>query len=538
MQNGSIDDIVCRLNDIKRVKVISEPRKLTNSFELLFVKDGRGFLEISEDTYILQPSNLHIIHPSQVYAIRSKIKSAPIEYVLFTFDVYRYQRDEEAYRLLEDRGEIPLQGEVTARSLSKVMDLTDALFKALDGHAPKRLLFEQLLNELVEPLQTGNIQDTVIAVEEVRKFLDIHYHESISIEQMAYMADVSPKYFSAFFKKEYGISASDYISTLRLNQVKRLLSKNENRIRDIAQKVGYRDEFYLSRKFKATVGMSPSAYRKRKMRRIAAYDMSTIGHLCALNIYPYAAPIHPKWTSYYFHQLRQDIPVHLSAYQINKDWEENIHMLALHPPDMIITHDDISEEERSSLSEIGPVYYYPRNEDWRKQLSMIANHLGETEECAAWMRHYEKQLIYGRNQMKKRFKDETFLPLRLFHGELYLDYSRTVKEVFFHDAGMQSAVSPAKKSEIITLGELAEIDPDHILLNICQESKTLESWNSLQKNIAWNDIRCVRGNQVHILSSDPWREYSPSAHGRVISEELKKLYGKSTNDLTENVHVQ
>jgi AraC family transcriptional regulator, transcriptional activator for feuABC-ybbA operon len=103
-----------------------------------------------------------------------------------------------------------------------------------------------------------------------------------------------------------------------------------------------------------------------------------------------------------------------------------------------------------------------------------------------------------------------------------------MKDLFYGDLQMNAAHEQyIMTNQEISLSELLLINPDRILLNICQETKTLEFWNSFQHEQSWNDLKAVRMHQVHIISSDPWREYSASAHERVLKETLKFLPGKS-----------
>jgi AraC-like DNA-binding protein/ABC-type Fe3+-citrate transport system substrate-binding protein len=391
-----------------------------------------------------------------------------------------------------------------------------------------RILFEQLIFFIIQNKNTTVEKDTLMYIEETRLFIESHFHENLSIESLATKAVISPKYFSALFKKVYGISASEYITKLRVDKAKLFLAKGQDKIRDIAKQVGYSDEYYLSRKFKQVVGISPSTYRKRRKQKVAAYDFSTLGHLIALHIFPYAAPIHPKWTAHYYRELRNDIPVHLSAFQINKDWKENMKTLERNLPDIIITKEEISEEEKGRLSEIAPVFYYSNSLNWKDQLLLIAKHLGEEQEAKEWLDKYEGHVVFTRNHLKKHDGSKTFLPLRFYQGVLYLDHSRTMKDLFYGDLQMNAAHKQyIMSNQEISLSDLLLINPDQILLNICQETKTLEFWNSFQHEQSWNDLKAVRLHQVHIISSDPWREYSASAHERVLKETLKFLHGKS-----------
>ncbi|MDT2302956.1 AraC family transcriptional regulator [Paenibacillus larvae] len=92
--------------------------------------------------------------------------------------------------------------------------------------------------------------DSRTALDRTRSYMDNHYNENLTIEQLAHMAEVSPKYFVDLFKKTYGKSAMDYVTEVRVNSAKKLMVRSDARLRDIAHQVGYNDEFYFSRKFK------------------------------------------------------------------------------------------------------------------------------------------------------------------------------------------------------------------------------------------------------------------------------------------------
>ena len=59
-----------------------------------------------------------------------------------------------------------------------------------------------------------------------------------------------------------GIGYWEYVTQLRMEKAQNLLRMTDDTIVLIADKVGYDNEYYFSRKFKAYYGMSPRAYRK------------------------------------------------------------------------------------------------------------------------------------------------------------------------------------------------------------------------------------------------------------------------------------
>lgn len=206
-------------------------------------------------------------------------------------------------------------------------------------------------------------RSTKTDIAKVKTYMAQHYNLPLSIADLAARANISPKYFVDLFKKTYGQSAMEYLTDLRINHAKRYLKESGDKLRDIALKVGYSDEYYFSRKFKKEVGISPSDYARNTKKRIATYSSNMIGQLLALGVIPVAAPIDPKWTAYYYNVYRTEIPSHLKLTDPYTSWrmEANVEKLVHVRPDAIIGSDQISEQDEAKLAEIAPCCVVPKH---------------------------------------------------------------------------------------------------------------------------------------------------------------------------------
>jgi AraC-like DNA-binding protein len=79
---------------------------------------------------------------------------------------------------------------------------------------------------------------------------------------LAQLACLSPSQFSRRFRATYGTSPGAYRQALRMNAAKTLLRGRTASLSEIADRLGYRDIFAFSRMFKRHVGLSPRAYRQ------------------------------------------------------------------------------------------------------------------------------------------------------------------------------------------------------------------------------------------------------------------------------------
>ena len=88
-------------------------------------------------------------------------------------------------------------------------------------------------------------------------------NNNFSIESLSKKYGYSVSHFRKLFTKQYGISPVKYLIHVRIHIAKRLLTETDNSIKNIAEMVGYKNEFYFSRAFKMETGMTASEYRQR-----------------------------------------------------------------------------------------------------------------------------------------------------------------------------------------------------------------------------------------------------------------------------------
>ena len=77
----------------------------------------------------------------------------------------------------------------------------------------------------------------------------------------AKLTNLSYVQFLRRFQKYTGVTPSEYITSLRMQKAKTLLSDTDYHIKDIAEKCGFESEYYFSNFFKKNLGLSPKAFR-------------------------------------------------------------------------------------------------------------------------------------------------------------------------------------------------------------------------------------------------------------------------------------
>lgn len=97
--------------------------------------------------------------------------------------------------------------------------------------------------------------------EYIRTYIEKHYMEDISLQEVAGNLNYSDAYFCKLFKQCFDKSFVVYLSEYRIQQAKQLLEDVSINIKDISTKVGYRDSNYFAKVFKRMAGVTPSEYR-------------------------------------------------------------------------------------------------------------------------------------------------------------------------------------------------------------------------------------------------------------------------------------
>lgn len=105
-------------------------------------------------------------------------------------------------------------------------------------------------------------------ISRAKEFIRENYADSgISLHMVAAEVGFSPNHFSTVFSQETGQTFVEYLTAVRIEAAKHLLTEGNSRMSDIAFDVGYQDSHYFSYLFKKHVGVSPREYRSRSEER-------------------------------------------------------------------------------------------------------------------------------------------------------------------------------------------------------------------------------------------------------------------------------
>lgn len=107
----------------------------------------------------------------------------------------------------------------------------------------------------------GAIDNSLERLNGILQYLDEHYSEKISLQDMAEQLHMNYYYLSHFFKNTAGVTFQEYINRLRLDKSLSLLADRDKTITSIALETGFPNTKAYTNAFKTKYGMLPSKYR-------------------------------------------------------------------------------------------------------------------------------------------------------------------------------------------------------------------------------------------------------------------------------------
>ena len=134
-------------------------------------------------------------------------------------------------------------------------------------HAHDYMVIENALMEAVKFIAKHSVPDQGNKLNPafISQYIELHYMENLYLDHIAEVMETSPKYFSSYFKKTFGVNYVEYLNKVRLSHAREMLKDTTYTVAEIGEKTGYHNSSTFSTTFRKYYGISPSDYRKQKM---------------------------------------------------------------------------------------------------------------------------------------------------------------------------------------------------------------------------------------------------------------------------------
>lgn len=128
----------------------------------------------------------------------------------------------------------------------------------------ERILIEEAIQPMVRCMKEKTNRQFRSLSDQVAAIVREEYDRELSLELIADRLHYNPNYLSSIFRKEYGITFSEYLMNYRLDMAKKWLIETDLSVKDIAERLQYQNPQNFIRSFRKKENVTPGAYRKEQ----------------------------------------------------------------------------------------------------------------------------------------------------------------------------------------------------------------------------------------------------------------------------------
>ena len=232
-----------------------------NHMELFFIIGGKGQFLIEDRLLPVDVNNLVIINPNVVHTEVS-LNAQPLEYIVLGVEGIQLATSDTS------------NGQFSILEHFEVVEISSCLRNILREMEQKNTGYEDICQAYMEILIIRLMRSTALAVPSesqtvsanrqcaaVRRYIDLHFKEALTLEQLAEEGHMNKFYLSHAFKREYGVSPINYMISKRIEESKYLLAETDLSMTQISQLLGFSSLSYFSQVFRRTQSVTPMEYR-------------------------------------------------------------------------------------------------------------------------------------------------------------------------------------------------------------------------------------------------------------------------------------
>jgi ABC-type Fe3+-hydroxamate transport system substrate-binding protein len=482
---------------------------------------GKQRLELSRGWYVLLPPGSNVEFEEQLDGDANHL-----QLYSFSFDLQGIDGELGANNLLpecafycdEEALRMPMQ-DLSAQWLHRY----DGIAEAVRFQGTFNLWMAQLLASLHSSKKGKvDLKQPELVLERVLAYIHKHYSHKITREDAILLSGMSTRNFTKQFKHRSGITFNEYVNRIRINKVVESLLLSPSPLSEIAQRVGYTDEFYLSRKFKQATGVSPSAFVK-KPKRFASLDHAYTVDMLTLGLMPCAA-VTNEWVSAHYDLSRQKEACHQLYWGMT--YERRLDLLRAARPDVIIAP-TMGIIERDELHGIAPLIEIPwQGISWKQHFAMIAELTGQTEKAKAWMHVFENKLEPLRLELARCMNKQATVALINVRADSLLVYASEYMgaELLYNllELAPPPFVADMRQKSVmnlpITNDQLPLVDADYMFIAVENNAAARLRFEEMRSVPQWNVMKAVSSRRAYQVDMAKWYGYAPAALDAQLDE--------------------
>lgn len=239
--------------------------RINDDFHIVFIKNGSGYYMTGDEKVSFERGKIIFVSHGMVHGARQNVNNPPF-IIPVRFGIYNNNILTPVNFDLS-----PFSFAFVPHNIFEYQQLFEKLYKynckadkAFYNNLCGFVMSEILCRIMVELSRKNSDIHEDIRIEKVKQYMEANPLSRLNSDELADMASLSNKYFSHLFKKQYGVSPKEYQINIRLNYARFLIEETGQSIKQVAQTMGYPDQYSFSKQFKQVIGHSPSEIKVRK----------------------------------------------------------------------------------------------------------------------------------------------------------------------------------------------------------------------------------------------------------------------------------
>ena len=230
--------------------VWQHPKRIIDSYEIIFMHEGTAFICEEESEYILKKNDILVLEPGKLhYGFKESV-----EFVSFSW--LHFKALKERYKNLPKHIEIT-EPYILKNLLSQCLHTANTpSYSSVCNDLYTALIIEEILT--MEKAQS--VPGKYLSVQ-IKEWIRVNIEKDITIGMLAKEIGYHENHISRVFKEAYSVGLKNYITEMRLENVKNLLSTTLYTIKQIAGIMSFKSENHLIKFFKYHMNMTPTEYR-------------------------------------------------------------------------------------------------------------------------------------------------------------------------------------------------------------------------------------------------------------------------------------
>jgi AraC-like DNA-binding protein len=261
----------CR-NFNKSEKPLPKITRKIQHHEIIFFTRGKGVLKIGGKRYLVKEGMLFYICPDVLHSIDLDTEE-PIGFFSVHFS-YTHVIFNDSTWTISGEGNIPLHQGQELKDYYQIEDIFKKLVYSWDAKQPgyefiTKTFLQQLLIAIYQNVtkQSKNYSIT-LKVEKIIQYMHQNINNRVTLTELSELVKLSPTYLSKVFKETTEYSVIEFFNKMKIDKAKELIIEGNKKVKEVAQILGFSDEFYFSRIFKRFEGISPSEYYSKNIHEV------------------------------------------------------------------------------------------------------------------------------------------------------------------------------------------------------------------------------------------------------------------------------